>query len=733
MRSARIEIYDRASQRKEESRLLHSEASRLGLYTKMVPVLNGALVDFWRNFDASLNGIFESNWPSSKEQDSGPEIVEGVRMDEDERREKIREWFPSFLPVTEFYLDKRPALSSMGDREAWDVHETGEFGRCSASADVLSTVEGNREMLSRKRGRDGMFFSESDRGDSVGKEFLDAEELDPLERKEDSSLHAHVPDLLRLPHSSNQLTMLFFSSHHCEEVRRSYFPRILPPVEPLPYLHFFLPVRRNFRAPDDRVLRFIPYNGEGTTIQFTEDEEKLFDITWKDRTTLGSRGMNAKLTGELEFVLNRVVEQFGEEDCVFFTITRLFRKYLRKGLRVRGDGLWEWDEVKNIFMDCSHREKRTEHHFLPRNMKEATDSFRRLFCPRCLVYDCEMHADWCESVRPFGSLDLCTESMTMQEMAILKAVELFGADDVAGIKLFCFGVSDGEIKACLQKWDAASKDGFRTDVPEDFAPDVSSLSEIRRLLPGTDLSKIRSIDALRRVCPGYPRNRRHQPCCHPGKPCTLETCTCLQTNHTCDIGCQCDETCANRFRGCKCSVDQCRTRSCPCFAVGRECDPWVCKHKGAQGPCRCQNADISMGSLPSLSERIQLLVGRSRKHRYGLFLAAPAFVRKGQFLLEYTGEVISQAEAERRGKFCDVRACSYLFNLVDSMAIDAMRKGNKARFINHSDSPNCEARLVVVGHDHHIKVMAKRDIVAGEELFLDYNYQKDSRKKHDIK
>jgi hypothetical protein len=734
MRSARIEIYDGASQRKEESQLLHTEATRLDLYTKMGPILKEALGEFWRQFDAKLDGIFESNWGGSEEEgaESSPGMVEVVSMSEDEKCERIREWFPSVRPEAEFHSDKKPVLlftEEMGKESGGAMGEIEEpggsslvkrGGRRSVSTDVLSSMEGRREILSRKRHRDGELLSETDRI-----EVMEEEEMKDLKEGE------HVPEHLRLPLSKDTVTVIFFSNRHCEEVRRSYCPRILPSVEPLPYLHFFLPVRRNFRAPDDRVLRFLPYNGEEMTIQFTEDEEKLFDITWKDRTTLGSRGMNAKLTGELEFVLNRIEQVFGEEDCVFFAITNLFRMWLGRELHV--SGVWEWDEVKNIFMDCSHREKRTEHHFLPRNMKETTDSFRRLFCPRCLVYDCEMHADWCESVRPFGSLDLCTENMTMQEMSILKAADLFGACDIAGIKLFCFGVSDDEIKECLQKWDGESKEGFRTDMLEEIEADPPSLSEIRRLLPNTDLSKIRSVDQLRRLCRDYPRNRRHQPCCHPGKPCTLETCSCLQTNHTCDIGCQCDETCGNRFHGCRCSVDQCRTRSCQCFAAGRECDPWVCKHKGAHGPSRCHNADISMGSLPSLSERIQLLVGRSRKHRYGLFLAAPSFVRKGQFLLEYTGEVVSQAEAERRGKFCDVRGCSYLFNLVDSMAVDAMRKGNKARFINHSDNPNCEARLVVVGHDHHIKVIAKRDIVAGEELFLDYFYQKDSRKKHDIK
>ena len=104
-----------------------------------------------------------------------------------------------------------------------------------------------------------------------------------------------------------------------------------------------------------------------------------------------------------------------------------------------------------------------------------------------------------------------------------------------------------------------------------------------------------------------------------------------------------------------------------------------------------------------------LIVRSSDIHAAGCYTTSK--IRKGTFVVEYTGPRISKAQAD---EIYDGRPTTYLFGLRDgSEVIDGH---GTAMFINHSCDPNCETDEI----DDRVWIIAIRDIEAGEELTYDY-------------
>ena len=108
----------------------------------------------------------------------------------------------------------------------------------------------------------------------------------------------------------------------------------------------------------------------------------------------------------------------------------------------------------------------------------------------------------------------------------------------------------------------------------------------------------------------------------------------------------------------------------------------------------------------------------------GLGAFATKDIPKGTRLIEYTGERISNKEADRRYDDDAMRRHhTFLFILSNRTVIDAAYGGNESRFINHSCDPNCET-LIERGH---IWIESIKDIPAGTEIAYDYMYDDDPK------
>ncbi|XP_047236373.1 histone-lysine N-methyltransferase EHMT1a isoform X2 [Girardinichthys multiradiatus] len=181
---------------------------------------------------------------------------------------------------------------------------------------------------------------------------------------------------------------------------------------------------------------------------------------------------------------------------------------------------------------------------------------------------------------------------------------------------------------------------------------------------------------------------------------------------------------------CSCT-DDCSSSSCRCGQLSLRCwydsegrlpldfcqwEPPVlfeCNHA-----CSCWRTCRNRVIQNGLRVRLQLY----KTEKMGWGVRALQEIPQGTFICEYVGEIISNAEADKREND------SFLFTLDNKVGepycIDARLFGNIGRFINHLCEPNLIAvRVFTIHQDQRfpkIAFFSSRLIKAGEQIGIDY-------------
>ncbi|EJW04019.1 hypothetical protein EDEG_01692 [Edhazardia aedis USNM 41457] len=214
----------------------------------------------------------------------------------------------------------------------------------------------------------------------------------------------------------------------------------------------------------------------------------------------------------------------------------------------------------------------------------------------------------------------------------------------------------------------------------------------------------------------YFPNQIFNACSHLGSCENNSKCSCYKSKTYCEVYCRC-QCCNNAFF---CSCNSCNS-NCPCFLSCRECTS-LCH-------TNCSNKAIQNGLYKDTKIMESYTAG------FGLFAGEDIDV--DTFVIEYTGELVSNQEADRRGFFYDYKKLSYLFDLTEDLdftTLDATRIGNNARFINHGgeNEANLIAKPFMVNGMLKMAMYSSRKIRKGEELLFNYNYNNEHKQAHNI-
>lgn len=113
--------------------------------------------------------------------------------------------------------------------------------------------------------------------------------------------------------------------------------------------------------------------------------------------------------------------------------------------------------------------------------------------------------------------------------------------------------------------------------------------------------------------------------------------------------------------------------------------------------------------------RYKMKLAQSKIHRWGVY--ADEVIPPNRKVIEYTGELISRRETKRRA---DSAEMIYLFTVDNYWTKDGSVGGSGAEYINHCCEPNLRTAVI----KGHILYFSMRLIQPGEELTVDYRFDK---------
>lgn len=133
--------------------------------------------------------------------------------------------------------------------------------------------------------------------------------------------------------------------------------------------------------------------------------------------------------------------------------------------------------------------------------------------------------------------------------------------------------------------------------------------------------------------------------------------------------------------------------------------------------------------MPKLPAKLKIAKRRSKIHGNGVIATAP--IKKGEYIVEYKGRLMSHADADKLYHGDVTSGHTFLFTLNDDWIVDANVGGTVARWINTGCSPNAVAYI----HSEKKKnpdpkkdqviIEALRAIEPGEEITYDYGFEFD--------